>query len=155
MAGDPHRQFDFWLGEWEVRDPDGRLVGRNRIDRLFGGIGLQEHWEGASGLRGVSYNVFVPELGQWHQTWVDSSGELLLLGGGFRDGSMVLEGMTASVRHRISWSVIDNDPDRVRQLWETSNDDGASWQLAFDGRYRRMDATAVASTGELDRTHSI
>jgi hypothetical protein len=22
-----HRQFDFWLGEWEVRGPAGKLVG--------------------------------------------------------------------------------------------------------------------------------
>ena len=29
----PHRQFDFWLGEWEVRAPDGKLAGVNRIER--------------------------------------------------------------------------------------------------------------------------
>lgn len=155
MTDDPHRQFDFWLGEWEVRDPGGTLVGRNRIARLFGDIGLQENWKGASGLHGASYTVFVSERDRWHQTWVDSSGALLLLEGGMRDGSMVLEGTTASVRHRISWSIIDGGPDRVRQHWETSDDDCATWETAFDGRYRRVDAEAVASTNELDPTHSV
>jgi len=29
----------------------------------------------------------------------------------------------------------------VRQLWETSNDDGKTWAVSFDGLYRRA-ATA-------------
>ena len=29
------RQFDFWLGEWQVRTPDGKLVGTNRIERQY------------------------------------------------------------------------------------------------------------------------
>jgi hypothetical protein len=43
----------------------------------------------------------------WHQTWVDSSGTLLLLEGGLRGKSMVLEGQTrpsdaASHRHPLA-----------------------------------------------------
>lgn len=138
MADDPHRQFDFWLGTWEVRDPYGNVVGRNRIDRLFNDIGLEERWEGAGGLRGTSHSLYVADLGRWHQSWVDSSGALLLLEGGMHEGSMVLEGKAASVRQRISWSVIEGDQDRVRQHWETSDDDGANWETPFDGRYRRV-----------------
>ena len=146
MSTDPHRQFDFWVGDWEVSDPQGRVVGRNRIERLFEEIGLQERWEGASGLRGTSYNIHAG--GRWHQTWVDSSGTLLLLNGGLRDGTMVLEESAPSpddpettVRNRISWSLIDGDPDAVRQLWEVSSDDGLTWATAFDGHYRRLRPT--------------
>lgn len=143
MTGDPHREFDFWIGEWEVHDADGTFAGRNRIERLFGERGLAEHWEGASGLRGVSYTVYAARRGQWHQTWIDSSGGLLLLDGGLRDGAMVLEGSTPAedggeLRHRISWSVVDGDADRVRQHWQASSDGGASWETAFDGRYTRV-----------------
>jgi hypothetical protein len=142
MADDPHRQFDFWLGEWEVHDADGGFAGRNRIEPLFGGRAIAEHWEGASGLRGVSHSVYVERRGQWHQTWVDSSGALLLLDGGLRDDAMVLEGTTPAdgggeLRHRISWAVTEN-PDRVRQHWEVSRDAGATWETAFDGRYARV-----------------
>lgn len=52
------RQFDFWLGDWEVRDPDGQLVGRNRIRRVVGGCGLREEWRGKSGLVGTSLNAW-------------------------------------------------------------------------------------------------
>src|SRR3954467_12481658 len=27
----PYRQFDFWLGDWEVRSAAGQLLGHNRI----------------------------------------------------------------------------------------------------------------------------
>lgn len=133
-----HRQFDFWLGEWEVRDPQGEVVGRNHITPLFDGCGLREEWTGAKGLRGTSLNVFADDRGSWHQTWVDSHGTLLQLDGGLRDGAMVLTGPAGdSGRHRITWSVIDGNPDLVRQLWETS-DDGETWTVAFDGRYHRL-----------------
>jgi hypothetical protein len=140
-----HRQFDFWLGEWEVRSPEGKVVGHNRVTRLFDATGLREEWAGASGLRGTSLNLYDAARGRWHQTWIDSSGTVLLLDGGLRDGTMVLVGESpadgdpeATVRHRISWSLIDGDPDQVRQHWETSAD-GASWETAFDGRYRRVE----------------
>lgn len=139
-----HRQFDFWIGRWEVRSPDGTLVGRNHIRRVLGGCALREEWRGERGLRGSSINTWSPERGVWHQTWVDSAGTLLQLDGGLRDGAMVLEGVVPgtdggpAVRHRISWSRIDGDPDRVRQHWETAAGDGP-WETAFDGRYVRSD----------------
>ena len=136
-CADPrHRDFDFWLGTWEVRDPDGNLVGHNRVTRLFDECGLREEWTGAGGLRGTSLNVFAAKRGRWHQTWVDSSGALLLLDGGLRNGARVLEATGGPLRHRISWSRIHGDPDRVRQHWETSAD-GRTWETAFDGRYLR------------------
>lgn len=141
---DPARAFDFWLGTWEVHEPGGELAGTNRIELILDGNVLQEHWEGTSGMRGNSFSLYAAGRGAWHQTWVDTNGMLLLLDGGLRDGAMVLEGRTPArdtpgveLRHRISWSVMDGDPDRVRQHWEVSRDDGATWETAFDGRYAR------------------
>jgi hypothetical protein len=131
------RAFDFWIGAWEVRGPAGRLAGHNRITSLFDGCALKEEWEGVSGHRGTSLNAYAPATGRWHQTWVDASGELLLLDGGMVDGAMVLEGSTGRTRHRISWSLIEGDADQLRQHWETS-EDGEEWATAFDGRYIRM-----------------
>lgn len=142
-ASPEHRQFDFWLGDWNVHHLDGRPAGRNRIVSLYGGCVLHETWEGTSGHRGTSFNIYDAARGVWHQTWVDSSGSLLVLEGGQQADAMVLEGRAASptehtltVRHRISWTVIDGDPDRVRQHWEISGD-GCTWETLFDGRYAR------------------
>jgi hypothetical protein len=55
-----HRQFDFWIGEWEVTGARGQRAGSNRIERILGGCALYESWEGASGSRGHSINAWDP-----------------------------------------------------------------------------------------------
>ena len=92
--GEAHRQFDFWLGEWEVRTADGTLAGVNNISREHGGCVLHERYSTSRGYSGESLNVFDPSRKVWHQTWVDNAGTLLLLEGGLRGESMVLEGQT-------------------------------------------------------------
>lgn len=131
---DPAHAFDFWIGEWEVHDPQGNHVGRNSISALYGKGALAEHWRGDTGVEGRSISSYDGERGCWHQTWVDSTGGLLLLDGSFRAGAMTLEGVEAQARQRITWTV---ERDGVRQHWETSEDSGATWTTAFDGRYSR------------------
>jgi hypothetical protein len=145
-APDEARQFDFWIGSWIVDDADGSPAGRNTIEPILDGLALRESWEGADGHRGTSLNAWDGARGVWHQTWVDDHGLVLQLDGRFRDGAMVLEGRrpkrddpSVLVRHRIAWSPLDGDPDRLRQHWEASVDDGATWRTLFDGRYRRAD----------------
>jgi hypothetical protein len=110
---------------------------------LFDGSALAEHWRGDGGVEGHSLNAYDASAGRWHQTWVDSTGGLLLLDGRLVDGAMVLEGTapgadgTTPQRQRITWTP---DQDGVRQHWETSDNGGATWQTAFDGgRYRRRE----------------
>src|SRR5262245_53312618 len=68
-----YRQFDFWIGDWDVYDPKGALAGRNVVTREFGGCVLQEHWTAAGPMAqtGSSFNTWSPARQQWHQTWVD------------------------------------------------------------------------------------
>ena len=138
-----HRQFDFWIGEWEVTTPDGAPAGRNRIEPILGGCALRESWTGARGSVGTSYNAYDRQRGRWHQTWVDNRGTVLRLDGGFDGGRMVLSGETrdtagARLLNRITWQ--ETAPGEVRQLWETSADGGATWRAVFDGRYRKRGA---------------
>ena len=136
-----HRQFDFWIGEWTVNRPDGQLAGENSIEPILNGCVLKESYHTPTGYTGQSFNIFDVSRETWHQTWVDVGGALLLLEGGLRDGAMVLEGKTVGeegeVMQRITWSIVDENPNRVRQLWETSTDAGQSWTVAFDGLYVR------------------
>ena len=141
-----HRAFDFWIGDWEVRVPNGNVAGNNSIRRLMGGCVLHEHYTTPAGYEGESLNMFDASRGVWHQTWTDNGGLLLLLEGGVHDGRMVMQGPTVDAEgavtlNRITWSRVDDDPDRVRQHWETSTDDGATWSTAFDGLYVRKDGT--------------
>lgn len=139
-AGPEHRQFDFWIGDWDVTTPNGAAAGRNRIEPILGGCVLRESWTGAKGGSGTSYNAYDRQRGRWHQTWVDNGGLVLLLDGQFAGGRMVLSGETrdttgAPVLNRITWQ--ETGPGAVRQLWETSADGGKTWSVTFDGRYRK------------------
>lgn len=136
------RQFDFWLGQWEVFLPDGSRAGSNRIEAVAGGCALLEQWQGRGGFSGTSLNRHDTTDGRWHQLWVDSSGGTLTLSGGLQGGSMVLTGESADParpgqwrRERIAWTP---KPDgSVQQRWEQSPDGGSTWAVVFDGRYVR------------------
>src|SRR5205085_3224967 len=91
------RQFDFWIGDWDVFNPDGKQVGTNRIAPLYGCV-LHESWKAMKVVEGQSFNRYDADRGVWHQTWVDNAGSLLLLEGGFRDGAMVLSDATTPGR---------------------------------------------------------
>jgi hypothetical protein len=125
-----YRQFDFWIGDWNVDTPAGNRAGTNKITAIYGGCVLEERWVGARGMSGASFNSYDRKTGQWHQSWVDSTGGRLELAGSFDGTSMRLAGKGS----RITWTP---RPDgTVRQLWEQSAD-GKTWQIAFDGIYKR------------------
>ena len=131
-----HRQFDFWLGEWEVFLPNGNKAGDSRIEAIAAGCALLENWSGRGGFSGKSLNSYDRRDQRWHQSWVDSSGSRLELAGSFADRRMVLSSVPAAgTVQRIAWSL--NEDGSVRQLWESSADGGASWTVQFDGRYVR------------------
>lgn len=140
-----YRQFDFWIGEWEVRNPAGQLAGTNSITREYEGCLLVERWEGAGGGAGTSQNFYHKGDGRWHQNWIDSqaNGPLWLVGGIDDDGSMVMTDVdpTNSPLSRITWT--PNPDGSVRQHWEQSTDGGETWGTVFDGLYVPREQSTV------------
>ena len=132
-----HRQFDFWVGDWDVFDPTGKKLGTNSIKLALNKCVLHENWTG-TGMSGNSYNIYFAPEKRWHQTWVDTQGSLLELNGSFEAGKMVLSGegpgaTGGRTKHRITWSKLEGG--RLRQVWESSGDGGGTWTVAFDGTY--------------------
>ncbi|MGH7563624.1 MAG: hypothetical protein ACREK5_04280, partial [Gemmatimonadota bacterium] len=136
--GPEHRQFDFWLGAWEVRNAEGELVGHNEIQRVARGCGLLENWRGVGGGRGMSINTYDADREKWTQRWV-GAGATLWLEGGLQDGRMVLAATAprstprGEVLDRVTWTPLPDG--RVRQVWEISADGGESWREHFVGLY--------------------
>lgn len=133
------RQFDFWIGEWEVT-ANGTVAGHNSIRPILDGCVLQETWSGVKGSAGSSFNFFDPQRGKWRQLWVWRAGTTLELEGEFADGRMTLEGTSVgtdgrAVRNRVTW--YDNDDGTVRQHWQIVEPGSEEWKTVFDGFYRK------------------
>ena len=138
-----YHQFDFWIGDWEVRNPQGAIAGHSHIEAVSDGCGVSERWTGASGSTGVSYNAWDPEAKRWYQFWIGNAPNgVLSLEGGIVHREMVLQGSRLNAKtgkpqkQRITWT--PNADGSVRQHWETSDDDGKTWANAFDGIYRKV-----------------
>ena len=138
------RQFDFWIGEWNVVDRStGAFAGVSHVERLYGGCVLRENWS-SPGFRGGSLNGWSAAERRWHQSWMDQSGAIRHFVGGLEDGRMVL---TAQVPDSAdpSWTMLVRmtftpSPDgSVRQYSDLSRDGGESWEPRYDFLYRRMD----------------
>jgi hypothetical protein len=133
------RQFDFWVGNWNVT-VGGKQAGTNEVTLEESRCVIHEHWAGSRGGTGQSFNFYDRTIGKWHQFWVDNAGNYLHLTGTYADGRLVLTGVAPGADGKPADQRLTffNNPDgSVRQFWETSADHGATWQVAFDGLYRK------------------
>jgi hypothetical protein len=138
-----HRQFDFWVGYWDVR-PTGKdkLVAHSLIEKLYGGCTIRENWMPLSNPGGGSLNMYDPLDKRWHQTWHDSSNARVEFDGGLVGHKMVLLGFWPGINGpgqdgwvRMSFS--PNADGSVRQFGELSTDNGLTWSPNFDFTYAK------------------
>ncbi len=145
-SGPEFRQFDFWVGDWDVVSANGTPLGKNTITIVHSGCVLQEQWTNAGGGTGSSVNFYDPRSKKWHQFWVDGSatswvsydsqGNPATARGGFHDGIMELtsDPATQPLIH-ATWKLLPDG--RVRQAFDQSNDSGKTWTNSFEGFYVR------------------
>jgi hypothetical protein len=139
------RQFDFWLGKWQVTER-GQPAGRNEIQPDLGGCALFESWTSVDNTRGRSVSFYDRRRQRWHQTWIDNRGGSLQLDGRIVAGSMVLEDQTDGASgkgtvNRITWT--PNADGSVRQHWEVKKGQEAAWETVFDGLYLRAEEVRI------------
>jgi hypothetical protein len=131
-----HRQFDFWVGKWDVRqtgkDP---VVAQSLIESLYNGCGVRENWMPKNGQTGGSLNIWLPGEKAWKQTWIDSSGTRADFTGGWAGKAMVLTGQWGGSLVRMTYT--PNADGSVRQAGEQSSDGGKTWAPSFDFTYRK------------------
>lgn len=140
-----HDEFDFWIGDWDVTRPDGTAAGRSHVEKILGGCVVFENWTSASGTyAGRSFNSYDPVTGRWNQHWVDTDGNTIRFSGRRRGNEMALAGTHATGRgtlhYRMTFTI--NDDGTIRQLWRQSVDK-RTWEVLFDGIYRRRTAVAA------------
>ncbi len=143
-SSDPaFRDFDFWVGDWDVKPAQGPTPPQpmfNRITREERGCLIHEAWNGG-GLTGQSFNIFEASRRIWRQFWVDAGGTVHEYWGRWRDGAMRMRGFIRSPRFAaplpVRLTFFRLGPDTVRQFSETSADGGTTWSTAYDFIYER------------------
>jgi tetratricopeptide (TPR) repeat protein len=133
-----YRQFDFWLGSWNVANPQGQHVGTNAVTQTLDGCMLIENWESArGGQKGMSINYYDRDQKTWSQIYRDNTGNITQwpeLQGNFVDGSMVLDS-GPDTQPRTRWVWTKQSDGRVRQMAESSSDNGKTWNVVWDSYY--------------------
>lgn len=155
-----HRQFDFWLGTWDVdqriRAADGSyktFTGRDTVMRALDGCAVVERWHGTveffwddmtqpERMAGLSVRAFDPDSGVWNIHWMDtrspSFGEPFT--GRFKDGRGVftLERTQADGTETISRITFDGiEEDSFDWELAISRDDGETWMVLWAAEFRR------------------
>lgn len=139
-AGQPeHRQFDFWLGDWNVEETGvpGKTIASSREEKIIGGCVLLENYTEGSDYTGKSMNFYDPVLKKWRQMWVDSTGSTSEFAGELRDGSIRFEGEShvgsgKRILRKLTFTPLPSGS--VRQRSEASLD-GKTWKVNYDYTY--------------------
>ncbi len=142
-----YRDFDFWIGTWDVFGLGGAKAGTNTIARASEGCVLYESWQNTAGNDGHSINYVDPATDQWVQVWMGSDGSLIRGSGGLEDGAMRFLGehvLKTGEKRPFRMTFTPNDDGSVRQFLEESTDGGKTFQTWFDGRYVRAASEAAA-----------
>ncbi len=145
MYSEKARQFDFWIGDWDVF-VGGKKVGENLIELETGGCTLIENWKNTTGGTGKSINVYDASVDKWKQFYVGSQGGVFLFEGGKEEGVMRFKAETvdqtgAKTLHNFEFY---NLPDKtVRQKWDQSTDNGKTWSTVWDSIYKKKTQTQM------------
>jgi ketosteroid isomerase-like protein len=143
-SGSDYRQFDFWVGDWDVFDVSGEArVAGVHVDRVLDGCALRERYQDNNGMQGESLSIYDASRGLWHQSWFTNRGRYLSIDGKLDSGAMILAGSYKSADGvdtlvRGTWKPAGND---VRETAVTSTDHGKSWKPWFDLMFRPRDRT--------------
>lgn len=153
------REFDFWIGDWDIRQrilrADGswlELQAQTSVSPTLDGCALVEQWRGTvqffwedmqspEPMQGLSVRAYDPQAGAWHIYWMDSRAPRFGVpySGGF-DGDRgeffrLSETPRGERTDRITFS--DITPDSV--MWElaVSGDGGQTWTTLWTMEMRR------------------
>lgn len=138
-----NRQFDFWVGEWNVETTQGGVpAGQSKIELILGDCVVQENWQSnGNPYSGKSYNMYNSALKRWEQYWVDNSAGNIFFYGGLKDGVMdywtdeIPQPSGPPLKRHLQFFKLG--PDKVRQFSQGSTDGGKTWRPEYDFTYIR------------------
>lgn len=141
------RQFDFWLGEWDVSPGQSPVIVAESVITLHDqGCVILENWRPFRNAHGHSINAYDVINEKWRQTWVDASGRITQYAGAQDgDGVMRLDNLGSGLgdgrpteRRRMNFARVDENT--VRQWGERYDEAAQVWNTEWAFLYRRRGA---------------
>jgi hypothetical protein len=137
-ASAEYRQFDFWIGSWDVFERGSTQKSADVVVAAdLEGCVIAEDYQDPSGLRGRSVSSYDSRTRTWQQTWMTNRGQLLVIHGKRRGNVMAFEGWLhdgdAESLVRATWAPEANG---VRETAQRSADGGKTWTTWFDLSFR-------------------
>jgi hypothetical protein len=134
-----HRQFDFWIGRYDVTDK-GKVIATSVIEGFAGGCAILENYTQLDGYSGKSINFYDAATQRWRQQWADSMGNSSEWSGELRGGAMRFDGEAhrADGKKMVRNMTFTPLPGgNVRQASDVSRDGGRTWEPGYDFVYVR------------------
>lgn len=147
MSEPEARWFDFWVGDWKAYvTGTNNQAGISKIEKIAGDCAILENWTSTAGtFNGKSINFYNKLIRKWEQHWVGSAGGYQKFENGeYKDNAMrfTFNRINADKSSSIGrFTFFNLGPDQVRQLSETSNDEGKTWNVDYDFTYVRLKNT--------------
>jgi hypothetical protein len=145
-----NRQFDFWLGEWDVSPSvatSGMIIAESTISLHDQGCVIMENWRPFASGHGHSLNIYDASDQSWHQVWMDATGRRTEYRGTFQDGVLRMDNLNPGPdqngdpqRLRMNFRALDANT--VRQWGETFDAAANQWVVSWDLTYRRRAGSA-------------
>lgn len=137
------RWFDFWVGDWDAFITGTQnQAGISKIEKISGDCAILENWTNvSSAFNGKSINFYNAQTQKWEQHWVGSAGGYQKFENGeYKNGAMRFTFLRINADNTESigkFTFFNQGPNQVRQLSESSNDQGKTWNTDYDFTYLR------------------
>ena len=131
------RQFDFAVGSWTISAGNALGVTESNggaiaveVTRELGDCLIEEKVEGPGGYRGWSFSAWNQSEDVWVRTYVSNLGDRTFLKGTLQGANLVLTGtrsVPGGTLQKVRVTFAPDGESRVRETWELSPDDGATY----------------------------
>lgn len=138
------KKFDFWVGEWNVFNPQNQKAGESKIEKILKGAVILENWTGRNNFMGKSFNHYNMDKKKWVQYWVNQNSGSTFFEGNYDEGQKAIvyfshdhEKDENGYIERLRF--FNLGPNKVRQFAERSTDNGKTWSTEYDLTYIRKE----------------
>lgn len=132
------RQLDFWVGSWKVTAPGSAPNAASQVSLAQDKCVVIENWDGGRGHTGANFFAYSADDKKWHGMFTDNRGRVHMMEGTGATGEVQFTASGLSEKgtpelNRVR--IVSAGAGKVQQIWEKSNDNGATWKQEFQGMY--------------------